>query len=194
MLRSPGIWRGFFHRVYLFSPTLNSPANAWRALELAPERTFTSYSDARLEQVVAECAEHDRQRCLIIFDDLQGNKELFKADGSSAAMRLAMNHRHYGGGISMMFVVQSYMALPSKLRPKITDWLFFGDLPTEETKRIASEVTNAPPAVLSAMLHRALDQPHSFLYIHRGKDGRVVFRKRFGEQLRTAAQMLGEDD
>lgn len=194
MLLNPKIWRGFFHRIYLFSPTARSPQNSWEALELRPERVTTSYSDAKLDAIVADVADSNHERTLIIFDDLQGDPVLYARNGTSSAMRLAMNHRHYGGGITMLFIVQSYSALPAKLRPKITDWLFFGGLDMDTIKQIASEVTDKPPAHFRSLLMRALDRPHSFLYVHRGKDGRLTYRKRFGEVLRTAQEILGGDE
>lgn len=192
---SEGGLRGYFKAVYLFSPSGFSPRNAWGHVGIEKRRVFNDYADSSFESVMAEVATMPRDaRVLIIFDDLAGHPQLYQPMGSSSAMRAALVHRHYAGGVSMAFLVQSYNSIPSRVRKSLTDVLFFGRQAADTLTSISREITGGDVSEreLTSLMERALDRPHSFLYVHRNPrdGGRLVFRKRFGEELHSARALL----
>lgn len=187
--------RGYFHAVYLISPSGASPRNAWGALGLDPKRVFPDYSDGIFENIMADIASLPSDaRSLVIFDDLAGHPQLYAPVGSSAAARAALVHRHYQGGISMAFLVQSWTSIPPRVRKSLTDVLFFGKQSPDTLDHISRELTGGDVSTreLSALMDRAIDRPHSFLFVHRNPmdGGRLVFRKRFGPEIKPSRHML----
>lgn len=106
-----------FDRIYFFSGSLHTLPDKFVA-KLHSDRVFTDLDN--LESIMAECQENDH-KCLFVFDDLV--KEVKEKD--KLIMKLSMNRRHIGKGVSIWMITQKLKNIPLTIRSQIDSVYFF---------------------------------------------------------------------
>lgn len=83
---------------------------------------------------------HGMPTALIIFDDLAGNKELYRADSKGAANNFFILHRHLL--CSVIFLCQTYKnGVPRQIRNNLSLLMLFSNKSKEMKKEIAAEMS-----------------------------------------------------
>ena len=172
LLLKPEFYNGYFHNVFIFSPSLGNPQ--WNVIKLKPENCYSDYTDKSFNEITDQIESDHKEskdlnmetpRSLIIFDDFAGDGSLYKENMRSAAMRYTMRNRHYG--VSMIFVTQKYNLLPRKLRTSIPYFIVF-NIPQTEREQMYNEI--GPDMTLERFLsifNKATKEKYNFIYINR---------------------------
>lgn len=120
---------------------------------------------------------------VLIFDDLVGNRDLYRSDAKGPVASFAIRHRHHH--TSMIFLTQTYHnGIPRQLRSNLSLLILFANKNDALRKQIAAEFSSFVP------LQRFLDMwdtatstaaHHFFMCDFDASDPRLRFRKNFDQ-------------
>ena len=121
---------------------------------------------------------------LLVFDDLAGNKELYRGDSKGVFNAFVILHRHLA--CSCIFLSQIYHnAVPRQIRVNISWWVLFKNRNKDLRKQIATELSGPiDPEVFKELWDMACKENHDFFMVdYDAKDGRFQYRRNFDELL-----------
>ena len=121
---------------------------------------------------------------LLVFDDLVGNKELYRSDSKGIFNSFVILHRHLC--CSVIFLSQIFHnAVPRQIRTNISSWLLFANRNAKLKKEVAEELCGSiSPEAFLALWDEATRDEHSFFMIDTdAKDKRFRYRRNLNELL-----------
>ena len=124
-------YKGIFHHVFIFSPTLNSDPK-YRAIRIDDEQKFEEYTDEYLQSIIdfMDTEANKNKFALIVFDDCI---DMF--DRKSLVNTLITRARWHR--ISLLFSLQYSKYLSPTIRNNITSCIVVGNsIKQEELKKI----------------------------------------------------------
>lgn len=120
---------------------------------------------------------------VLIFDDLVGNRDLYRSDAKGPVASFAIRHRHHH--TSMIFLTQTYHnGVPRQLRANLSLLILFANKNDALRKQIAAEFSSFVPQQLFLDMwdSATADSPHAFFMCDfDARDPRLRFRKGFDE-------------
>lgn len=162
-------YRGIFHNIFVFSPTINSDEK-WKAIKLSDEKKFEVYTDEYLQSIIdyQEMEENKNKVALIIMDDCVG---MFSR--TSLINSFITKARWYR--ISLIFSVQYTKALSPLMRANFTSAIILGNsFKQEELKKIDEILPNDFDAYYSELKKKGVSR-YNFIYINYEKPKQVMF-------------------
>jgi hypothetical protein len=175
---------GFFHKIYLFSPTAGAD-DLVEHMKLPKDHIITNPTDEKLNGLldaqdslieskgIEWVGKHSR--VLFIFDDIISHKKFLNGP---AMLRLAAMGRH--SLASSIILAQSYTRVPRPVRLQANGLILFPSS-NSEIELLCEEY--CPPHTKKGyflnMVEQATDGEHSFLYINNMAEAGHHFRKNF---------------
>lgn len=185
------VYKGVFHKIFFFCPSLSQ--SSWDMIDINPERVYTDYTNEIFDNVVNEIKYNsDGQRCLIVIDDMTGNKIY---NHNSSLEKFSYIHRHFpkSYGTSIIFVSHKYKSIPNGIRINMSDLIFFSCASNTELKVVTEDNSDRLSAINFKRLYRACTaQKYNFFYIKRSEPIETRFRHNFNEILKLT--IVEEDD
>ena len=117
---------------------------------------------------------------LMVFDDMVGNKQIYRNDSSGPVGRFALRHRHYG--CSVMFMSQAYNnGIPRQLRNNLNVAVFFANKSDKIKMEVAEEMaSHISPDEFVDVWNFATREPYSsFMVIFDAERDEWRFRRNF---------------
>jgi hypothetical protein len=120
---------------------------------------------------------------LLVFDDLVGNKDLYRSDSKGTINSFVILHRHLL--TSVLFVCQIWKnAVPRQIRNNLSLFMLFGNKSEAIKKEVAEEVSSyVKPEEFMALWDKACEPPHSFFKIDLDGKKEERFTRNFGEAI-----------
>jgi hypothetical protein len=121
---------------------------------------------------------------LLVFDDLVGNRELYRADSKGLFNSFVILHRHLG--CSCIFLSQVFHnSVPRQIRSNISSWVLFQNRNTGLKKQMAEELCGAiSPETFLKLWDEATKDDHTFFMIDTdAKDKRFRYRRNLNDLL-----------
>ena len=188
MMTNTNFMKGFFDKVYLFSPTAEID-DLVKHLKLKKESLITDPTEDKLEKIIADQARLVKSmgiekvaqvsKVLVIFDDIVSNVKFLK---SPAMLKLATMGRHYL--ISSIINTQSYTKIPRGIRLQANSLILFPSS-NNEVKLLVDDIT--PPhcskKTFLKLVEYATKSKHDFLYVNNFEPTETRFRRCFQEYL-----------
>lgn len=167
LLSSPQLYKRCFERIYVFMPS-NSRASLKDSIfdSLPEEQVFDELNIDTLSQAFsgAESLSKEKQRTLIIFDDVQ---QFFKGECEHLINHMIANRRH--NRLSMFFIAQTYKKVPRPCRLGMSD-VFCFRLSKSDMDDIKTELIDISDKTWSRIIqnyNKLLKvNPRTFLYIN----------------------------
>ena len=120
---------------------------------------------------------------LLVFDDLVGNRDLYRSDAKGAVASFAIRHRHHH--TSMVFLTQTFHnGVPRQLRSNLSLLILFANKNDSIRKQIAAEFSSFVPQQRFLDMWETATQTaaHHFLMCDfDAADPRLRFRKNFDQ-------------
>lgn len=177
-----GIFHKKFHKVFIFSPSLNTIE---KDLGVPKEQIYSDFDISILENIIKEQKEdyneteksnkeideenavskgkkkeHEQhQQILIILDDLMS--ELQRKENLFIFSKMVMNRRHIG--VSIICISQVFNRISSKIRKGFSDIIIFNTKNRKELDCIKDEITSYNPNEFKQLIESTLVEPHDFL-------------------------------
>lgn len=178
LLTRPEFYRGYFNKIYLFSPTGGSD-DLFKHLKLKKDHIFSDMNPKDLRKIlddqyaIIEKRGIDKSpRVLLIFEDVQGSKKFMN---SKAFTESFIANRHFG--VSTWLCGQSFTQTPRKCRLQANNIFYFrgsgseADLITQEF---------CPPGSNKKEFSRILDSAtrkrYTFMHINKRAPHEVRYR------------------
>ena len=198
MMTTPNFLKGFFNKVYLFSPTAELDDLA-KHLKLKKEFLITAPTEDKLEKILNEqetlikrigIEETGRKnKVLIIFDDIISNPQFLKSD---VMIRLATMGRHFL--ISSIINTQSYTKVPRAIRLQANALILFPSS-NNEVRLLVEDA--CPPhcekKTFLKLIEYATSGKHDFLFINNFCPVETRFRKGFKEYLKPCPKTTSQN-
>jgi hypothetical protein len=151
-----------------------------RIEELTPEEIIELDID-NWEEPTTEW-KHGMPTSLLIFDDLVGNKDLYRADGKGIFYNFVILHRHLL--TSVIFLSQVVKnGVPRQIRNNLSSLILFSNKSESIKKELAEEFSSfCKPEKFIEMWDFACQEPHEFFMIDMdasGKNKKYRFRRNF---------------
>lgn len=187
LLDKKNMYGGYFHYIFVYSPTAGKYDDSYKALNLPEENFIPDFGKEDLENLIESRKEliakkgiawvAKNSRVLIILDDIIANRAFLE---SQTALKLFALLRHYL--CSVCTLVQSYTKLPRALRLNCNAVMVFPALQSE-VDVIKDECT--PSGITKkdfekVITHCCSDQ-YSFLYINNHAKPNERVRKNLAE-------------
>lgn len=150
-----------------------------RIEQLSPEELIELDVDMGWEEPTTEWKRGMPTSCLI-FDDLVGNKELYRSDSKGPFYNFVILHRHLLSSIIFLSQVW-HNGVPRQIRNNLSCLMLFANKSDKMKLEIAQEMSAfVKPDEFVRMWDWATEEPHSFFFIDMdAKDKRLRFRKNF---------------
>lgn len=167
-----------YDKIYLFCPEaslddIDEKQNIW-INGIPQKRKFNELTSTNLQYVKEKIGNEPKgEHSCIILDDmtaqLQDREKPTPEDKHIVQLlyEIIYNHRHLGGGLSVFMIVQSFMAVPKRVRKLFTNIIVF-NVDNETYEDIFKLYTNIKDKhVIHAILDVVYNAPHNFLFINR---------------------------
>lgn len=181
IMTNANMYKDYFHYILVFSPTAGELDDSYKALKL-PKENFVKKIDSEIlkkiidqrkkqieKQGIEKVAKNSRM--LIILDDVIANKKFLNSDDALVLFTLL---RHYL--ISVIILVQSYNAVPKKMRNSCNAVAVFPSK-RSEVEVLKDEITPAglTKKEFEKIINYCNKGEHSFLFInnHAPKDEKI---------------------
>lgn len=188
MLTRKDMFKGFFHIIHIWSPTIHLDTKWEQIKRSIPEDwVHMSYDEEEFQTIVNDienlnegAKSKEKQNVLFVFDDSAAEKGLFTRNIASPTGKAAFTSRHYN--ISIWMVSQSFKAISPAFRNNIFHWVIFQTPNDREREKIAEELSgHLKIKEFEKVLEQATSKPFSFLYINfESIKKEDVFRQGFG--------------
>jgi hypothetical protein len=108
---------------------------------------------------------HGRPSRFIVFDDMVGDKQVYRNDSAGLVGRFAFRHRHYNA--SMCFMAQTYASgVPRQIRNNLSTAIFFANKSDKMKTEIAEEMSSFVSVdEFVYMWNYATEKDHGFLMV-----------------------------
>jgi hypothetical protein len=169
-----------FHKVYIFSPSLlSSNIEDSPFLSLPSDQKYTDLDD--LEDIIQDLQDsNSEERCLMIFDDIQG--EIAQKDNVSIFLNMANNRRHIGGGVSVILCTQVYNQINLKIRKSISTLFFFTSRNQKEIDSVHREyLSHLSDQELKTILKFCWRDKHDFILINTYASTETMLHRNFNK-------------
>lgn len=152
--------RKCYHNVFYVCPSSSSLKDDIFN-KLSDEKRFADLTQESLGSILNVCeASTKEEKNMIVIDDCAAS--LKDNDLRNMFLRLILNRRHIGGGVSVIIVSQSYNLLPLQLRKMLNTLILFK--PTyEELNLINEEIFYQDRKYIKKMMEFFFDQRYNFL-------------------------------
>lgn len=152
--------RKCYHNVFYVCPSSSSLKDDVFN-KLPDEKRFTDLNEESLSSILNVCeASTKEEKNMIVIDDCAAS--LKDNNLRTMFLRLILNRRHIGGGVSVIIVSQSYNLLPLQLRKMINSLLLFK--PTyEEMNLINDEILYNDKKEVKKLMEFFFDEKYKFL-------------------------------
>jgi hypothetical protein len=212
MLTRNDMFKGFFHQIHIFSPTIDLDPK-WKIVSkhLPKEMLHNHFDEAEFSTLLdtirekskdskregkggkedeREHEERDsrdskkKQNILFVFDDSASEKGLFSRNMTSPTIQAAFTSRHYN--VSMWIVSQAYKAISPGFRNNVHHWIIFNTPNENEAKKMAEELSGPLNAKqFLRLLFDITSKPFHFLYINFEADNKFdYFRDGFSKPIK----------
>lgn len=132
---------------------------------------------------------------LLVFDDLVGNKELYRSDSKGLFNSFVILHRHLA--CSCIFLSQIYHnAVPRQIRSNISSWVLFKNRNEDIRKEVAKELSGAiAPEKFLELWDRATKDDHdAFMIDFDAKDKKFRYRRNLNELMVLRENNISAED
>lgn len=146
--------------------------------EMPDEDLLALYAYDFMNPDNAERFKHGRPSTLVVFDDMVGDKRVYRGDSAGVVGRFALRHRHFN--CSLCFLSQAFRnGIPRQLRNNLSLAVFFANKSDRIKEEISEEMSSfISPEDFVSLWNYSCDEPHSFFMIDfDAKDPRHRFRK-----------------
>jgi hypothetical protein len=188
MMTNKDFLKGFYDKVYLFSPTAKLDDLA-KHLKLKDEFLITKPTEVKLMEIINKqeslIKKHGidavgrKSKVLIIFDDIVSDPKFLK---SNAMVKLATMGRHFL--ISSIINTQSYTKVPRVIRLQANALILF---PSSNNEVDLLAFDTCPPHCIKKdfmkLIEYATSGKHDFMFINNFEPTETRFRKGFSEYL-----------
>lgn len=150
--------------------------------KLKPEELIELYAYDFSDPMNGSRFKHGRPSHMIVFDDMVGDKNVYRNDSSGLVGRFTFRHRHYNA--SMCFMAQSYKSgIPRQIRNNLSTAVFFANKSDKMKVEIAEEMSSfVSIEQFIQMWDYATEQPHGFLMVDfSARDPSCRFRSGFDQ-------------
>ena len=183
LLTRKEFYKGYFHEIYLFSPT-GSSDDLFSVLNLKKSNIFLDLNPKDLEKILEKQRKvieargiQKAKRVLLIFEDCQSNYHFVK---SKPFLKSFIANRHYG--VSTFLCGQSWTKTPRACRLQAFG-VFYFRASGSENEKLAEEF--CPPGMSKrqfiSMIEWATKEKHSFLFINNKVPHEQRYRKKLTE-------------
>ena len=155
LIKGSDFYRGKFHNIYIFSPSLGSLSDP---LPLPEESIFHFYDEEALEEIMKNA--NPKERSLYIFDDV-----ITELRGSKPLTTLIRNRRHKFNA-SIIIASQKYKALETSMRVSCDVLSIFGRAQNLEFQGAYEEFVSLHRDVWNDMVMFCRQDPYGFLTIN----------------------------
>lgn len=156
--------------------------------KLKPEELIELYAYDFSDPMNGSRFKHGRPSHMIVFDDMVGDKNVYRNDSSGLVGRFTFRHRHYNA--SMCFMAQSYKSgIPRQIRNNLSTVVFFANKSEKMKVEIAEEMSSfVSIEQFIQMWDYATEQPHGFLMVDfSARDPTCRFRSGFDQLMILSA-------
>lgn len=163
--------------------------------KLQPEELIELYAYDFSDPMNGSRFKHGRPSHMIVFDDMVGDKNVYRNDSSGLVGRFTFRHRHYNA--SMCFMAQSYKSgIPRQIRNNLSTAVFFANKSEKMKTEIAEEMSSfVSIEQFIQMWDYATEQPHGFLMVDfSARDPSCRFRSGFDRLMILSADKLVTKD
>lgn len=195
MLTRSDMFKGFFHQIHIYSPTIDLDPK-WKivAKHLPEEMLHNHFDEEEFAQTLDTIRDEEttrnqkhsskkKQNILFVFDDSASEKGLFSRNMTSPTIQAAFTSRHYN--VSMWIVSQAYKAISPGFRNNVHHWIIFNTPNENEAKKMAEELSGPLNAKqFLKLLFDVTSKPFHFLYINFESDSKFdYFRDGFSKPI-----------
>lgn len=182
MLVSPKMYGQFFHRIYVFSPTVHIDTK-WRRLNLPKEHKFATVThkdiiDIMLTQytrlILWRKQGLDDPRVLVIFEDCGAEAEMRGHLYANPVDELMFNCRHLK--ISVWFSVQNMVSLSVPTRTNMDGMILFQTTNYLQIQTVYKEWGHGALKDFKALMENCTSGKFEFLFINRQGPAIEYFR------------------
>lgn len=175
-------YKDFFHRIYIWSPTMHQ--EAMQCIKLNPDHCFEQYNDTQFLDIIKDLKKSEGERALMILDDITGSN-ILKQRANNEINKFFFNHRHFPkalkkvGGTSIMMAIHSYNMIPRPIRINLTGAMVFRTFEDKEIEIIRQDLKrNLSDEQFNILFQFATANKHDFLCVNL-TDDECPFRKNF---------------
>lgn len=146
--------------------------------EMPDDDVLALYAYDFMNPDATERFKHGRPSTLVVFDDMVGDKRVYRGDSAGVVGRFALRHRHFN--CSLCFLSQAYRCgIPRQLRNNLSLAVFFQNKSDRIKEEISEEMSSfISPEDFISLWNYSCEEPHSFFMIDfDAKDPRHRFRK-----------------
>jgi hypothetical protein len=164
-----------FDKIFVFSPSLFSGNLVENPFNDLPEEQ--KHLDLDELSTVIESIYGSHERCLFIFDDVQG--EMSTGSHLKTVLDLVNNRRHYTtGGCSIIITTQVYNQVHLKIRKGVSHIAFWNSKNKKEIKSIHEEYLSfLSDTELQQILKKVWIKTHDFLFLSTyASQDKMIFR------------------
>lgn len=155
--------------------------------EMPDEDLLALYAYDFMNPDATERFKHGRPSTLIVFDDMVGDKRVYRGDSAGIVGRFALRHRHFN--CSLCFLSQAYKSgIPRQLRNNLSLAVFFANKSDRIKEEISEEMSSfISPEDFIQLWNYSTDEPHGFFMVDfDAKDPKHRFRKGFDKVIFSA--------
>jgi hypothetical protein len=159
LTNSGGLFYKKFHKVYIFSPSLNTIE---KKIEIPEEQKFDTFDVDALQDIVDRQKQNsdDPDEILLIFDDLL--TEISK-DNSRTFLKTVFNRRHLH--ISIIVMTQVFNKIKSHMRKAFDSFIILRTNNKKEIEFVRDEITQYDRKEWNEIIKYCFDSPHSFIML-----------------------------
>ncbi len=179
------LYRGYFDKIYIWSPTMALDEKFSDAIALPDEQMFEEYEEEDLLDILQQQADDIKEngkkkskKILLIFDDM-AQSVAFNQSKKNAMTKLFFNLRHYNA--SLWVASQRYSgAMPLNFRTNLSGMIMF-DIPNQkELEKIIDEnAGSVSKRQFKTIYEYCMDIPFNFMYLNFQVHKSKMFHKNF---------------
>lgn len=162
-------YKGVFHNVWIFSPTLYSDPK-WKAIKVDEQKLFEEYSDEFLQSIIdfQDLEENKNKFGLIVFDDCIGMFSRNSLIGSF--LTKARWHR-----LSLIFSLQYTKYLSPMMRANMTSVIVLGNTVKKEELKKIDDILDPNFEKYYKQLKRKGVSRYNFIYMNFEMNPQIMF-------------------
>jgi hypothetical protein len=178
-------YRGYFDKIYIWSPTMALDDKFSEAINLPEEQMFEEYDEEELRDILEKQADDIKEKgkkksdkILMIFDDM-AQSNAFNQSKKNAMTKLFFNLRHYNA--SLWVTSQRYSgAMPLNFRTNLSGMIMFNIPNQKELEKIIDEnAGTVSKRQFKTIYDYCMDVPFNFMYLNFQVHQAKMFHKNF---------------
>jgi|TARA_Y100000361_G_C11157172_1_gene344884 hypothetical protein len=180
-------YKGYFDKVYIWSPTMKLDDKFNKAIVLPEDQIFEEYEEDDLLDIleeqskdIIENGKKNSNKILLIFDDM-AQSNAFNQSKKNAMTKLFFNLRHYNA--SLWVASQRYCgAMPLNFRTNLSGLIIFNIPNQKELDKIMSEnAGTVNKRQFKTIFDYCMDKPFNFMFLNFQVHHNNMFHKNFNK-------------